>query len=722
MLMWLNLILLIFLGYLFSILIFNKLNFKELFGFTLLFAISLSSLVLANLIFFLNLSSNPYLLLEINFILISLVLFLMYKKQINIYIPKFKKTDLVFSLFILIIVIFSFFYYNNSVYHLSLTSYLEKGETNCFYMLAFALQPSLEDKLATKTPYDILSTPGNSVFVSPMHLFFDYNTFKYIYIIFQVLLFIFTYLIIKFLTKSSFFSYITSLFAIFNPYILSIEVLDRNVMALVVSTILFFSIFKYKKKYFLHGLLYGLVSGLGLRFLPLVFIIPIFILYFKEKTKVWNYLFFIIIAVLCFAYNFPHLNYHGLNTLGESKSYFSLAIFAFTKWLRTPFVPYPNLFYILIQIISYFGYFISSIVILGFIRLFKKSKINTLIYSLIFLIPFFTLTIQRDFIEMPKNRIILMSFLPIFIWFSFGLISLTQAFRFIRFRKNIIYFSIIFFILFGFINVVKQINFSEENEFYNRKFLYQTETNSYYNFQKQQLSKIKLFPYFKRLGNKIKFPRKKLEEKAVIYNLIQRKSLSNFYQEKNYDFNIQKPIETNDEYVKVSINFDNLVTNLSNAIKFSRENNLFIDFENKEELIDVYYKEFNISWQNEKLPLTVFTKHSDSIFLNEIYLDLNSFISYSKDEFGFHKINSINYNFYPESKDFALKSSMSALPSLDNSNSVTLNIPRNHKIIIRNWFINGANAQAFKIDSWVIDVSKDEPSIQFLYNEPESYI
>jgi len=175
-----------------------------------------------------------------------------------------------------------------------------------------------------------------------------------------------------------------------------------------------------------------------------------------------------------------------------------------------------------------------------------------------------------------------MSFLPIFIWFSFGLISLTQAFRFIRFRKNIIYFSIIFFILFGFINVVKQINFSEENEFYNRKFLYQKETNSYYNFQKQQLSKIKLFPYFKRLGNKIKFPRKKLEEKAVIYNLIQRKSLSNFYQEKNYDFNIQKPIETNDEYVKVSINFDNLVTNLSNAIKFSRENNLFIDFENKD--------------------------------------------------------------------------------------------------------------------------------------------
>ena len=159
----LAIILLIIVGYLSTKLIFKKLTFLELLGYTIFFSILVIPLIITHLNFF-GIASNLLSLVVTCVIVLLAYTFLIKKYKINVLtFPKFNKKDYLIIFSILVVAIFSFFYYNNSVYYLSMTSYLEKGETNCFYMLTFAMQPELKDFVASETPYDILSTPGNSM-------------------------------------------------------------------------------------------------------------------------------------------------------------------------------------------------------------------------------------------------------------------------------------------------------------------------------------------------------------------------------------------------------------------------------------------------------------------------------------------------------------------------------------------------------------------------------
>tara|TARA_Y100000310_G_C20688305_1_gene820555 strand:+ start:127 stop:1917 length:1791 start_codon:yes stop_codon:yes gene_type:complete len=596
-------------------------------------------------------------------------------------------------------------------------------------MLAFALQQESKDLLATDNVYDILSTPGNSIFTASFHTLLGSNSFKFMHLIFQSLAFLFIFLLVDHFTGKYIISIITALFSIFNPYMLSVEVLDRNFLVLVIAVILFYTLFKYKDKIVLHGLLLGVISGLGLRFLPLVFIVPILMYYFSQHKKLKDYAIFFLLILVLFSFNIPHLKYHGLNSMGETESWLSLATMAFTKWLRTPFIPYPNVLYYSTNIIRYFGFFILSIMILGLFYLYKKSKIKLLIFSLIFIIPFFTLSIQRYVLESAKTRIIIMSFLSLYILFAYGLLYLyNNSKNKKKLCLSILSLIVIIFLLSGFVSLIKKFDFMQDESFYDKKLLYQKETPEYYQFLKERFSEIRILPRYDVLGNKLNLFRKRNEEKAVIYNILKRDSLQGY--KTNVVENIGKELDrkkndffNTDNYVILKINFDKLARNPNNAVSVSNEaNNLFVDFQNEEHLLDIYYKELSVSWQQKILPLVVFPMVSDMYMTNEIYLDLNSFISYGVDEFGFEKVNSINYYFYKDSYDYAANTGMTAIPSKDNESEILIRIPVDSKIVIRNWFVNGANAQPFKIDGWIITLKEGEPLVKFYYNEPESYI
>jgi len=719
-------------GYLTTKTFFNKSNFIETLGYTLFFSVLIVPLIVTILNFTFGIDYKLAYILFISIILIIIycVRFKITKVPLNNFLPKkIKNKGIIVLLILFVILTFSYFYYNNSVYYLSLASYIEKGESNCFYMLAFALQQESKDLLATDNVYDILTTPGNSIFTASFHTFFGSSSFKFMHLIFQSLAFLFIFLLVNHFTGKYIISVITALFSIFNPYMLSLEVLDRNFFVLVIAVILFYTLFKYKDKIVLHGLLLGVISGLGLRFLPLVFIVPILIYYFSQHKKLKDYAIFFLLFLVLFSFNIPHLKYHGLNSIGETESWFSIATMAFTKWLRTPFIPYPNIFYYSMNIIRYFGYFILSIIILGLFYLYKKSKIKLLIFSSIFIIPFFTLSIQRYVLESAKTRIIIMSFLSLYIFFAYGLLYLyNNSKNKKKFCFSILSLIVIIFLLFGFVNLIKKFNFMQDESFYDKKFLYQKETPEYYQFLKERFSKINILPGYSILGNKLNLFRKMNEEKAVIYNILNRDSLHGY--KTNVVGNIERELDrkkndffNTDNYVILKIDFDKLTENSGNAVSVSNNaNNLFVDFQNEKNLLDIYYKELDVSWQQKVLPLVVFPMAPDMYMTNEIYLDLNSFISYGIDEFGFEKVNSINYYFYKDSYDYAADTGMTAIPSKDIESEILIRIPVNSKIVIRNWFVNGANAQPFKIDGWIITLKEGEPLVKFYYNEPESYI
>jgi hypothetical protein len=717
------LFLLFIVGYLFTKIIFTKLNFIETLGYTIFFSILIVPLILINLNFLFGVKSSVWIIILISVILLGLeIIFIKFKNL------KFKKLfdfnireDRLILFFLFLVIVFSFFYYNNSVYYLSLTSFIERGESNCFYMLTFALQPDLSQNAVSVTPYDILSTPGNSMFTSFVHPILNFNSFRFMYVIFQGLLFLFMYLFIKYMTKKKWSSIIIALFAIFNPFSLFIEVLDRNFMVIVLSVILFYSVYKFKDKVWVHAIIFGVLLGTGLRFLPLIFLLPVSMIYFKQKISPKKYLLFLVVAFICFAYNIPHLKYHGLNSIGETQNYFGLVKTAFSSWIRTPFIPFPNLIYIIMQMLNYFGYIVSTIVLFGIYDSFRRRKHEFLVFSLVFMLPLLSLSIQRDFLETPKLRIIIMSFVSVFLFLGYGLDYIVKMWN--KNKLSIaIRFGFILLFIFMMVTMFSTAFFEIDQRFYDRKFLYQSESQSYYEFIRKQSSYVQMIPGYNNLGNKLDLVRKSKEQEAVLYNVYNRPMISEYL----FSQGVSKPIlpvRSNIEFVNVKINFEDIVMNQDKAVFISNEDSdVFIDFSEEDNLFDVYYNEFDVSWQSKMLPLVVFPKFSDTLFLDEIYLDLNSFISYGEDELGFDRINSINYMFYPQAKKFAYETGMLGFPTTTTTNEIILRVPTTTTIIIRNWFINGANSQPFRIDSWVIDSDELNSNVEFQLNEPENYI
>ncbi|MBT4352404.1 hypothetical protein HOD20_07760, partial [archaeon] len=425
------------------------------------------------------------------------------------------------------------------------------------------------------------------------------------------------------MTKKKWISIIVAIFAIFNPFSLFIEVLDRNFMALVLSVILFYTLYKYKNNIFVHALIFGTLAGIGLRFLPLIYLPLIFLIYYKQKISPKNYLLFFTIAFICFAYNIPHLNYHGLNSIGETQSYFSLAKTAFGSWIRTPFIPFPNLIYILIQMLNYFGYIFSTIFLFGVYESFRKHKHEFFVFSLVFVLPLLSLSIQRDFLETPKLRIIIMTFVSIFLFLGYGLDYIVKMWN--QNKLNfVIQFGFIFLILFMIVNMFSTAFFEQDQRFYDKKFLYQSESQSYYEFIRQQSSHVKMIPGYDDLGNKLNLVRKSKEQKAVLHNLFNRPIMRDYLLTQKVS-KPSIPVRSHVDFINIKINFEDIVMNKDESVSILQEdNNIFIDFSKDENLFEVYYNEFDVSWQSKMLPLVVFPKFSDTLFLDEIYLDLNS--------------------------------------------------------------------------------------------------
>lgn len=314
-----------------------------------------------------------------------------------------------------------------------------------------------------------------------------------------------------------------------------------------------------------------------------------------------------------------------------------------------------------------------------------------------------------------------MSFVSVFLFLGYGLDYIVKMWN--KNKLSIaIRFGFILLFIFMMVTMFSTAFFEIDQRFYDRKFLYQSESQSYYEFIRKQSSYVQMIPGYNNLGNKLDLVRKSKEQEAVLYNVYNRPMISEYL----FSQGVSKPIlpvRSNIEFVNVKINFEDIVMNQDKAVFISNEDSdVFIDFSEEDNLFDVYYNEFDVSWQSKMLPLVVFPKFSDTLFLDEIYLDLNSFISYGEDELGFDRINSINYMFYPQAKKFAYETGMLGFPTTTTTNEIILRVPTTTTIIIRNWFINGANSQPFRIDSWVIDSDELNSNVEFQLNEPENYI
>ena len=120
--------------------------------------------------------------------------------------------------------------------------------------------------------------------------------------------------------------------------------------------------------------------------------------------------------------------------------------------------------------------------------------------------------------------------------------------------------------------------------------------------------------------------------------------------------------------------------------------------------------------------MVVLTGKPDLEVLGELNLELNAFVGYGKDEYGFERVNLINYLTSKKGRAYAKKTGMTALPHRGTTPVITLRVPRDITVIIRNWIVEQEQGVPHRIDSWRIRLGEDgKPRVEFFFQEPESY-
>jgi hypothetical protein len=271
-----------------------------------------------------------------------------------------------------------------------------------------------------------------------------------------------------------------------------------------------------------------------------------------------------------------------------------------------------------------------------------------------------------------------------------------------------------------------------DEEFYQRKFLYQSESSGYHDLTEKFLLDISILPNYKRLFTKLDLKRKACEEKIVFDRLFPKDGLPGFIKFKNFysewkQFFLKDVRRSQRDsvsgYSYLKIDFCKLVNNLSGSVeKINYSDMPSIDLKTKDALFDVYYTDLKVDWQTEILPVCLILRREEIEYLKELNIDLNAFVSFGKDDTGFDTIYPVNFKVKPFLNEYGHKGGMGSFPLISENNTLVLYVPDDLKIVIRNWFIND-NGSSYKIDSWCIKQdNKGNYGIKFFYNEPESYL
>jgi hypothetical protein len=713
-------------GYMLASLLFTKASVAGRLAGTLLLAITAVPFLVITIAFPFSIHISTAYVLGAAVVLAVMLIPLVAKNPSILRLPATTRGDLIAIAVSGLVAVFAAAYYSNSEYLLSVASYLQLGQAKCFYMQTFKLIGALNPGAGPETireAYSVITTPGNVMYPAGLMPLLGDRAYHVLYVVFLALIFLYVYLLVLRFTERTGVAIAAGMIAALNPYVLSCEVLDRNIIAFALTAALFHTVLEYKDRPIVHGLLFGIAAGTGLRFLPITLVVPVFIFYWTHKAKRRDYPIFLAAGAVTWAFNLPHLFQHGFHSLGESTPLPKLLFEAFTAFPRTPFLPFPNFVYYLLNAADYLGLLACGLILIGAAAMFRRSR-STFFALLFVLLPtYLVLAAQRDWIEGEKARILLGAFLPLAICAGMSLALLLDKKKLVRnvgLFAGAVAFSWI--AAFG----LAQIKGEPDLGMGTRKPTYQSENETFARFFRTQFARVGLFPDYQRLFRKIDLSRKNAEYRATYAMLFGGKS---DLTARAGDY-LPKPLDppklpvSDTTYVNLRIDMDKLVTDIENAATVvSNQESFFVNLEDKKGLLDIYYKECDASWQPEKLPATVMTESSELNYLNELVVELNAFVSFGADEYGFVKVNSVNFMVQEKHRAAGLATAMTALPQTESSCAIIVRIPSSMEIVLRNWIVDGTLGVPHRIDSWRVRLDgRGEPVTEFYPFEPESYL
>jgi hypothetical protein len=620
----------------------------------------------------------------------------------------------------LLLAAFTWLHHNDAELWLSLGSYLQTDKAKCFYMQTLSFVPELNagrDPGMVRRAYEIISTPGNSLFTASWMAVLGPWTFAALQTAFHLLLFLFGTLLLKRWTGSLLVALLVSCFAVLNPYTTWIEVLDRNVYVLALSPALLYTLVVHRERALLHGLLLGLIGGLGLRFLPLLFLASAALLYLKQRQGWRAWLLMAAGVVLAFAFELPHLQHHGFHSMGEAS-----AVPGLFAGLRTPLLPYATGVYTALFALSKIGWILAAVALYGVVRCLRERRVLGVALLLMVLLPLVVLAGQRDWIEHDKSRIFIMSLWPVLCFLAWGLKDMLSR---QGWGRRAIWLALSLTIVVGFDLGLRQTRAEADLASLERKPVYQRESEAYLATLRAAFAPTGPLPTW-LLADKGRWAHKRAKAALIASSMIN--DVSNPWIARWFGDALPaapEPLgpEGDPGWLELSIDLERLVTDPDHAVSFEPSGErLMVDYSTPERVFDIHHKEVEVSWQPQPLPVTVLALRPDIQTLREVYLNLNAFTTLERDELGFQKVNLISHAVIPELRGAGLASAMTALPWTQREPVVHLRIPGDMRVVVRNWVVNTAEGVPHRIDGWIIERDGDRPSVRFFYGEPESYL
>ena len=612
-------------------------------------------------------------------------------------------------------------HHHHADFLIGVASYLGKGETECFYMQSFELfsllNPGVE-RIPVDTVYGIASTPGNTLFTSSMLSAAGVGTFRILHASFAALLVLFVQAILRRWAVPTSVVAVAGLWAALNPWFLFVEVLDRNVIALALSAALVHALFFLPRRHALHGLLFGLAAGAGLRFLGLTWILPVVLLKAPHRPgRAW--LAFGAAFAFAFAFNLPHLQHHGFHALGETEPLWRLATAALGG-SRTPFLPLPTGPYYVAHALVSLGVLGAALVLSGAVEGWRSHRRETAALVLMGLLPLLLVATQRDWVQVDKTRIGLASSLFVPLGTGLALAALRQR----RWKPTLI----ALLLCLALPPAIGRMGGSLDASSYARHPVFQHETPAWARHARAEFARVTLWPGYARLWHKLDWPRKRAEERVVAWRLFpqpdvvvgQSMALPRWlFGHTRRDLH---ELALSDEFVDLRIDLAALLDAPEAAVSLDGERPL-LDLSRPESVLDIHFESARVPWQAEPLGVAVLPGGPERGALGELYVDLNAFTDFGRDDLGFHRVDLVHHAMQPGGAQRALREGMTALPWGEPDGVVDLRVPKDLSVILRWWLVDGWTGLPHRVEAWSIEgLQEGRPRAVWHPLEPESYL
>lgn len=605
-------------------------------------------------------------------------------------------------------------HHHHADFLIGVASYLGKGETECFYMQSFELFGPLNtgvDSVPLDTFFGIASTPGNTLFTSTLLSVFGVATFRVLHAAFAMLLVLFVQAILRRWGLPVWIAAAAGLWAVLNPWFLFVEVLDRNVIALALSGVLVHALLFHPARHALHGLLFGLTAGAGLRVLGLLWILPVALL----KGRRGGWVVFAAAFAFVFAVNLPHLQHHGFHSLGETEPLWRLALDALSG-TRTPFLPLASGPYHVVHGLVSLGVLGAALSLGGAFA--NPRRRETLALALLWLLPLAVVATQRDWVQVDKTRIGLAGSLWVPLLAGVGI----DALRTRRWKPLLAGLLICAALPPALSRLPSEADPTADQ----RHPVYQHETPAWTEHARTRFADVGLLPGYARLWHKLDWSRKRVEERVVSRRLFPASFEGARPELAAWLFGEARPDLPGDggppAWTDVTIDLDALVTDPSNAVTLSADRPL-LDLSKPESVLDIHFQQARVAWQREPLGVAILPGGDELGALRELYVDLNAFLAYGADDLGFQRVDLAHHALQPGGREHALRNGMTALPWGEDRSTLELRVPSDVTIVLRWWLVDGWTGLPHRVEAWSIEgLSDGDPRAVWHPLEPESYL